>query len=115
MKNAIRCFSLGLVLATTVGCAICCSPEDYTYSTFGGKYERVDPAYGRVGSIYSDPNAHWGTPFEPKTAEPPAMEEQLPQPGDDGMNEGPGIDTSIPSVLYGSSTTGSTINGPKRR
>ncbi len=34
---------------------MCCGPYDYDYPTFGGKYQRTDPAYGRVGSPFSDP------------------------------------------------------------
>lgn len=34
---------------------MCCGPYDYDYPTYGGKYQRTDPAYGRVGSPFSDP------------------------------------------------------------
>ena len=115
MKNAMRCFSMLSLLTTMTGCAICCSPEDYTYATFGGKYERVDPSYGRVGSIYSDPNATLGTPFEPKAVDPAPLNQQLPQPGGDESDDGTGVDTSTPSILYGTSNSDSAINGPLRR
>ena len=39
---------------------MCCGPYDYDYPTFGGKHERVDRAYGRVGSVFSDPQAVYG-------------------------------------------------------
>lgn len=44
------------VAATTAGCAMCCGPYDYHYPTYGGRIQRVDPEYGRVGSVFSDPN-----------------------------------------------------------
>ncbi len=43
------------LLASFTGCAICCGPYLDHYPTFGGKVQRTDPAWGRVGSIYSDP------------------------------------------------------------
>ena len=39
------------------GCSMCCGPYDYHYPTYGGKHQRVDPVFGRVGSIFSDPLA----------------------------------------------------------
>jgi len=48
---------LTLTLGTTFGCSSCQGPYDYDYPNFGGKHQRVDPTYGRVGSIFSDPNA----------------------------------------------------------
>jgi len=49
---------LTLALGTTFGCSMCQGPYDYDYPNFGGKHQRVDPTYGRVGSIFSDPNAN---------------------------------------------------------
>lgn len=103
MKNALRCFSLMALLLNTAGCAICCAPDDYTYATYGGKYQRVDPAYGRVGSIFSDPNAHWGIPFEPKAGEPMLREGTIPEPSDPMTVPPTEDDTAIPSILYGAS------------
>jgi hypothetical protein len=37
------------------GCAACCSPYDFDYPTFGGKWERLDRQHGRVGSAFYDP------------------------------------------------------------
>jgi hypothetical protein len=41
--------------ACAMGCAMCCGPDMYTYPTHGGRIQRSDLEYGRVGSIYSDP------------------------------------------------------------
>lgn len=50
------------VTSWTVGCSMCCDTYDYHYPTFGGKHQRADPVYGRVGSIFSDPGANPGGP-----------------------------------------------------
>jgi hypothetical protein len=36
---------------------MCCGPYDFDYPVAGGIHQRANPAYGRVGSIFSDPNA----------------------------------------------------------
>ncbi len=48
---------LTLSLIATVGCSMCCGPNDFDYPTYGGIHQRADPARGRVGSIFSDPYA----------------------------------------------------------
>lgn len=46
----------GPALAASLGCAMCCGPYDYHYPGFGGRIQRADPEFGRVGSVFSDPN-----------------------------------------------------------
>jgi len=41
-----------LVLAGTTGCAMCDNAQDWTYSAFGGKWQRDDPSGGRVASLF---------------------------------------------------------------
>jgi len=36
---------------------MCCGTFDYHYPTFGGRLQRANPEYGRVGSVFSDPYA----------------------------------------------------------
>lgn len=43
----------GLLLAASSGCAVCSSMFDYDYSAHGGRWERGDRAYGRVGSAFA--------------------------------------------------------------
>ncbi len=43
------------------GCSMCCGPFDCDYPIFQSRYTRMDPQYGRVGSIFSDPNVGPGT------------------------------------------------------
>ena len=49
---------LSLTLIASVGCSMCCGPDDFNYPTYGGIHQRADPARGRVGSIFSDPYAN---------------------------------------------------------
>ena len=52
MKRQLLKCSLIALLAATTGCAMCGSPFDYTYSTYGGKWQREDETSGRVGSLF---------------------------------------------------------------
>ena len=52
MKHLLLMCSLLALLAATTGCAMCGSPFDYTYSTYGGKWQREDEMSGRVGSLF---------------------------------------------------------------
>lgn len=38
--------------ASSVGCSVCCTPFDYAYPAYGGKWERTDRFNGRVGSAF---------------------------------------------------------------
>lgn len=40
--------------SSTVGCALCSSPYDYDYVTYGSKTPRTNMKCGRVGSPFSD-------------------------------------------------------------
>ncbi len=52
--------SITISLIAISGCAMCCGPHDYDYPNYGGRHERHDPIYGRVGSVFSDPYANPG-------------------------------------------------------
>jgi hypothetical protein len=51
---------LSALTVSGVGCAMCCGPNLFTYPTYGGRVQRSDLEYGRVGSIFSDPGADVG-------------------------------------------------------
>lgn len=52
----IACFVLmTLSLISPIGCALCSSPFDLDFVTYGGKTPRTDMRQGRVGSNLSDP------------------------------------------------------------
>jgi hypothetical protein len=63
-------------LISGMGCAMCCGPDMYTYPTHGGRVQRSDLEYGRVGSIYTDPRADTGAYAELS----PSMESPSSQP-----------------------------------
>jgi hypothetical protein len=44
-------------LLAFTGCSICAPGFIDDYATVGGKWERADPTYGRVGSPFSDPGS----------------------------------------------------------
>ncbi|MEM9941117.1 MAG: hypothetical protein AAF939_05970 [Planctomycetota bacterium] len=57
MNLLFKIFTVVVLCLSAVGCSMCCGPYDYDYPTFGGKHERVNANWGRVGSIFSDPLA----------------------------------------------------------
>ena len=57
MQRLSAILILTLSLIASVGCSMCCGPDDFNYPTYGGIHQRADPARGRVGSILSDPYA----------------------------------------------------------
>jgi hypothetical protein len=57
MKPMYLQLGLACFVCSLMGCAMCCGPYDYDYPNFGGKHQRSDRSYGRVGSIFSDPMA----------------------------------------------------------
>ncbi len=58
MKSPIFRIIIAAAVCSMMGCAMCCGPYDYDYPNFGGKHERMDRTWGRVGSIFSDPMAN---------------------------------------------------------
>ncbi len=56
---SVRWLAIATIALTMVtsGCQLCCSPYDMDYVTTGGKHQRTNMAYGRIGSPFSDPNS----------------------------------------------------------
>lgn len=52
MKRIGTFAALVITLTSSVGCSICCTPYDYAYPAYGGKWERTDRFHGRVGSAF---------------------------------------------------------------
>jgi len=52
MKSQLLAISILASLAAAAGCAMCASPHDFTYSAYGGSWQRDDPCCGRVGSVF---------------------------------------------------------------
>ena len=82
---AIACVAV-IVCGGLTGCSSCCGPYDYHYPTFGGKHQRVDPTYGRVGSVFSDPNTTLG-PSADSNLEPHPATESPRTPADDDIDD----------------------------
>jgi hypothetical protein len=75
MRSRFLTCSLIAVLAATTGCAMCGSPFDYSYSAYGGRWQRDDPDCGRVGSLFDPAGSEPGTTGEPEVApEKPKVE-----------------------------------------
>jgi len=68
-RNLFRLGLLGLC-STTLGCAMCCSPDDYNYAAYGGRWERFDMSQGRVGSVFSQTGAATAAMEEVEEATP---------------------------------------------
>ncbi len=82
---------------------MCCGPFDFSYPTYGGFFQRADRDWGRVGSVYSDPNyvpngpssdsnlesiddsGFYGLPTDESFGEPDSGNQgELPDPKPDG-------------------------------
>ena len=102
--------SLLLVPLAASGCSMCCGPYDYEYPVFqNGKYVRTDPEYGRVGSIFSDPNAHQGT--SPFLTNQDVPQDDLPK----GPDDDEGLDDPEFNRNNGSDTdSGSGVDGDEQ-
>lgn len=61
--SRLTCFGIcTVVISMLMGCAMCCGPHDDDFNVYGGKFHRVNPAQGRVGSLLSDPAYQGGGP-----------------------------------------------------
>ncbi len=68
-----RVAAVALGASALTGCAMCCGPFDYHYPTHGGRVQRADPEYGRVGSIFSDPYTAGSGPTADSNVVPPKL------------------------------------------
>ena len=88
MKSICLIFVAIVAVTGTIGCSMCCGPYDLDYPAYGGKHERVDPAYGRVGSIFSDPNAGYaGESADSNLDEPPPVRSSNPDKKPSGSDD----------------------------
>lgn len=100
MSNRILSAICGIALLTCcglTGCSMCCGPYDFHYPVFGGKLQRVDPTYGRVGSIFSDPNAGMFGPSADSNLEPQPVDSMPSVPRDDPEDD-LNIDDDLESI-----------------
>ena len=53
LGNLYRIGLLSLV-CSSLGCAMCCSPDDWNYGAYGGRWQRHDRSHGRVSSAFAE-------------------------------------------------------------
>jgi hypothetical protein len=88
VANCCRLVCVALIALTT-GCAMCANCDDETYPADGGRWQRVDPVYGRVGSIFT-PEV-WSTVDGYYTeSSPESIAPGEPKPADDSAPQMPG-------------------------
>ncbi len=97
----------GLAVSALTGCSMCCGPHDFDYPTFGGKHERVDRQWGRVGSPFSDPNVVVG-PSADSNLKP---HEEFRDPNS-GLLEEPGLPDDQSDILPDPNQTPSIDDEP---
>lgn len=61
MKSAVNAFIGAILLASSIGCAMCDTSLVHDYASFGGVVERSDQQHGRVGSSSFPASAPVGT------------------------------------------------------
>lgn len=84
MQRYLLAGSLIALLAALSGCAMCGSPFDYSYSAYGGSWQRVDQDQGRVGSLFDPADATVVGADEATVAEDgAAVPDQVVPPGDE--------------------------------
>lgn len=71
------CLALGGLMLSS-GCAMCCGLYDNDYLATSELLQRTDPSHGRVGSVFSDPQAGISTDWSEGMAL--AAPEALPTP-----------------------------------
>jgi hypothetical protein len=54
MLRKLYCIGLLLLVSSSLGCTLCCSPDDRNYGAYGGRWQRHDPEYGRVSSVFAE-------------------------------------------------------------
>lgn len=62
MRKSLPIGLLAVAIIAQTGCSICAPGYLDDYGAVGGKWERVNPTDGRVGSILSDPGTTVGMP-----------------------------------------------------
>ena len=81
MLRKLYCIGLLSLVSSSLGCALCCSPDDCNYGAYGGRWQRHDMSSGRVGSAFAE--AGYDSLGNIIEAEPAAAPQ--PRAGDDGI------------------------------
>ncbi|MDA1052735.1 MAG: hypothetical protein O3C40_19960 [Planctomycetota bacterium] len=54
MLRKLYCIGLLSLVSLSLGCAMCCSPDDYNYGAYGGRWQRQEMSSGRVSSAFAE-------------------------------------------------------------
>lgn len=101
------------VIASGMGCAMCCGPYDDHYPVFGGRIQRADPVHGRVGSVFSDPNLAGAGPLADSNLD--VVERRLlPDRQLPGVEEVPGSDPPARGILPAPESENAVPSLPER-
>lgn len=104
----LRMACLSVIVAGS-GCAMCSSCDDFTYSANGGRWERLDPGFGRVGSAFTpEVGVEVGDTLLETTETPEDIAPPEPTPADSQPQSSPNDDavpTPQASVLHPSHST----------
>ena len=85
MLRKLYCIGLLSLMSSSLGCALCCSPDDGNYAAYGGRWQRGDMSSGRVGSTFAEAGYDsLGNVLDADPAIEPAAQPRL-APGDDGI------------------------------
>ncbi len=83
-----------LMLAGLTGCAMCDNAQDYSYGTYGGRWQRGDPVRGRVASVFDPAGVQISDAYAPTVADGPIefyegddSEEAFEASPDDALND----------------------------
>ena len=78
MKRIFSGLLCGCLALWSIGCAMPEHPYDDDYAAFGGRWERQDPAHGRVGSAFT-PQAGMRVPIAGETDVTPTERDLYPE------------------------------------
>jgi hypothetical protein len=101
MRSALA-VACSIALLSTMGCAMCASPHDYSYAAFGGKVQRTNRTCGRVGSILDPAAEPYALASVETIVSPTPADEQILDPSwgpefERAMPDGAEIDPYIPA------------------
>ena len=102
MRNALAVVG-SIAMLSTMGCAMCASPHDYSYAAFGGKVQRTNRACGRVGSILDPSSEPYALASIETIVSPTPADEQILGPSWESESEMLPLEgvESDPTILEG--------------
>jgi hypothetical protein len=99
MRRKLPGLAVTLLLSSLVGCAMCDSSQDCTYTASGGLWQRENPCHGRVGSLFDPADGGALTEVPVAQQEGPADDKQSvlqPDDSDSAPSEQPNTEQTPP-------------------